>query len=68
MQHSGSRGEPVGVGVTRRARGYQLPANLHSQRSLVSRMQRYGGNMAEGVGKVRIEERLKIKIGELRDL
>jgi hypothetical protein len=42
--------------------------NLHSQRSLVSRLQRDGVNMAEERRKVRVEERLKIKIGELRTL
>ncbi|XP_023709335.1 GTPase-activating protein isoform X3 [Cryptotermes secundus] len=46
----------------------QLSANLHSQHSIVSRLQRDGVNMAEGRRKVRVEERLKIKIGEAKNL
>lgn len=43
------------------------PANLHSIRSLVSCLERDGVNMAEGGNEVRVEERLKITIGELRE-
>jgi len=45
-----------------------LPANLHSLCSLVTRLQRDGVNMAEEGRDVRVEERLKIKIGELHRL
>jgi hypothetical protein len=53
-------------GGTRRLRGQ--PANLHSLRSLVSCLQWDGVNMAEERRKVRVVERVKIKIGELREL
>ena len=69
LRHSGSRF----VVAVARGEGKQgergvghLPANLHSLCSLVTRLQRDGVNMAEEGRDVRVEERLKIKIGELR--
>ena len=51
-------------GLAQGARASSLPTFIHSVRSLVSRLQRDGVNMAEERREVRIEERLKIKIGE----
>jgi hypothetical protein len=70
LRHSGSR--TVGAvgrecrGGTRRVWGE--PGNLHSVHSLVSCLQRDGVNMAEERRTVRVEERLKIKIGEFYEL
>lgn len=75
LRHSGSRAVGrggrgmaslgvLGEGGTRQTRGQQ--ANLHSLRFLVSCLERDGVNMAEERREVRVEERLKIKIGKLR--
>jgi hypothetical protein len=68
LRHSGSR---FVVAVARvegehgeRGAGH-LPASLHSLSFLVTRLLRDGVNMAEEGRVVRVEERLKIKIGEL---